>query len=120
MRELARRPRLLSDPVHYAIRLGYNVLDRADGPDADVIGTTIFYRWHPDPRVRGLRVAWALAQALLRMWGYPHNDADVCRTVGALLLPQVLAARLRTLDVALRLQPHAPDWLLAARLPSHS
>lgn len=117
VRELAQRPRLLSDPAHYAVRLGFVVVDHLDGDDALATEKVLHYRWDPDPRVRGARIAWALAAALLSLWGWTFSDADVWRVAAALLWPRTMNARVATLDAALRLQPCAPAWLLAERIP---
>lgn len=117
VRDLAARPRLACDPVHYAVRLGFVVLDRVPqgvgGESTD--GTTILYRWHESPRIRGLRVAHGLAHAVLVMGRWSHTEADAWLVAAELLWPTEMARRVGCPTAGARLQPHAPRWLIEAQ-----
>lgn len=117
VREVAARPRLVCDPVHLAVRLGVAVVDRAPiGVGGEVADErSIFYRWHPSPRVRGVRVAHGLAHAVLASWRWEHGEADAWCVTAHLLWPAELARRVQSVAAALRVQPHAPRWLLEAQ-----
>lgn len=117
VRDLAARPRLVCDPLHYAVRLGFVVLDRVPqgvgGETTD--GTTILYRWHESPRIRGLRVAHGLAHAVLVMGRWAHCEADAWIVAAELLWPTEMARRVGCPATGARLQPHAPRWLIEAQ-----
>lgn len=118
VRELAARPRLVCDPVHYAVRLGFAVVDRApSGVGGEVTdGEVILYRWHQSPRVRGVRVAHGLAHAVLVMWRWPHTEADAWLLAAELLWPSELSRTVHCAATGARLQPHAPAWLIEAQI----
>jgi len=118
VRELAARPRLVCDPTHYAVRLGYALVDRAPaGVGGEVTdGSVILYRWHRSARVRGLRVAHGLAHGVLVDWRWPHNEADAWHVAAELLWPAEMSRSVRNAATAARLQPHAPRWVLEAQI----
>ena len=118
VRELAARPRLVCDPTHYAVRLGYALVDRAPaGVGGEVTdGSVILYRWHRSARVRGLRVAHGLAHGVLVDWRWHHNEADAWHVAAELLWPAEMSRSVRNTSTAARLQPHAPRWILEAQI----
>lgn len=101
------------DPRHLAAELGFRVCacnPRGCGGET-TDGCTIFYRWCPDRRERGLLLAHGLSHAVLMREGWRHSEADAWWLTGDL----VLAGALRSLSVddAAR-QAHAPDWFVRA------
>ena len=79
-------------------------------------GTTVWFKWDPDPRVTGRRVAHGHAHCLLRDEGWFASEADAWLLTGELVLPARVARRLPDLAAAAARQPWACDWLLAAQL----
>lgn len=114
-----KRPVRCPDPVHIAVALGLDVLDRvplgAGGECCD--GARIWYRWHPSARVRGSRVLHGLGHCGFAVAGWTrHTEADAWHLNAELALQTEIADELRTLAEARRIQPHASDWLLRAQM----
>ncbi|MDO9016648.1 MAG: hypothetical protein Q8S73_43120 [Deltaproteobacteria bacterium] len=115
----AKRPVRCPDPVHIAVALGLDVIDRvplgAGGECCD--GSRIWYRWHPSARVRGTHVFHGLGHCGFTVAGWMrHTEADAWHLDAELALQTDIAEELRTLAEARRIQPHASDWLLRAQM----
>jgi hypothetical protein len=114
----ARRPRLFPDPRHLAVALGFRIVPRAprglcgEGTAHGIIA----YRWHADPRVRGLLILHGIAHAVLDREIGRTNDAD------AWAVTATVAVCSRALPIA-RENPsaaavHVPEWMVLSRLVS--
>lgn len=101
------------DPRHIAAELGFLVcacrVYDCGGETTD--GRTIFYRWHPDRRERGLLLAHGLAHAILMREGWAHSETDAWWVTADL----VTAGGLSTmpLEQVVR-EAHAPEWFVRA------
>lgn len=102
-----------ADPRHLAVESGFKVcacrVRDCGGETTD--GETIFYRWHPDRRVRGLLLAHGLAHALLIREGWEHSEADAWWLTADLVMAGALAVM--DLEQVVR-EAHAPEWFVRA------
>lgn len=115
----AKRPVRCPDPIHIAVALDIDVIDRAPhGGGAECCdGGRIWYRWHPSARVRGSRVFHGLGHCGFEVAGWSkHTEADAWHLDAELALQTEIADELRTLAEARRIQPHASEWLLRAQM----
>ena len=115
----AKRPVLCPDPVHIAVAIKVDVLDRVPlgAGDECCDGSCIWYRWHPSRRTRGSRVLHGLGHCGFVVAGWRrHTEVDAWHLQAELALQLEIAQDVRTLREAMRIQPHADPWLLRAQL----
>lgn len=113
-RDEAQRPRLIVPPVHLAVALGIPLTNHVPTGAREVTdGRRIWFRRHADPRVEGPPIFHGIAHVIAARWGYEHREADAWGIALELVWPMELALRAPSIAAAVRLQPHAPTWMLA-------
>ena len=115
--ELRSRPdagRLFMPPRDLAERAGFEVaVTESLGPD-ELAGPALLYLWHPDMRVRGIRVYCGLSILCLRRHRIPHNSHDVWRFALDMAVP--VEAHRAGVERLSRAQQHCPVDVIASVL----
>lgn len=108
LRSLAGDGLRMFDPPHeWAALAGFDiVIVDALPTEAERESMTVYYRWDPDPRERGLMQYLGLASAFLVSRRIPHAQGDVWRLTVDLAVP--VEVRGMPLDRVVRSQPHCP------------
>lgn len=116
-RDKAGRPRLIIPPTHFTTALKIPTSNKVpEGAREVTDGQRIWFHRCDDPREEGAEIYHGAAHVLFVREGTTHNEVDAWGLAAEIAYPSPLALQVQDIAKAMRLQPHAPRWMLEAQI----